>query len=88
MKDKQGQATHALTQAKGWIKDNRLLPQGYRFDHPDAHYTQPVGVENDDNFNTLPCFLRLQYNKYKNVQITGFRPFYTLHSPRFLDTSV
>lgn len=50
MQDHTGKPTHALTRAKGWMKDNRLLPRGYRIDHPQAHYTLPVGIEDDENF--------------------------------------
>ena len=50
MGDDDGQYTHAITQARGWIKDNRLLPLGYRETHPEAQYTRPVGVQDDLNF--------------------------------------
>ena len=50
MGDDQGAYTHAITRAQGWLKDNRLLPQGYRDDHPEASYTQPVGLNGDPDF--------------------------------------
>ena len=50
MGDNEGQFTHAITKAKGWIKDNRLLPLGYRHDHPDAKYTLPVALSEDSDF--------------------------------------
>ncbi len=49
MSDHEGRFTHAVTKAKSWLKDNRILPKGYRRDHPEARYTLPVGLE-DDNF--------------------------------------
>lgn len=50
MGDAEDQYTHAITHAKGWLKDNRILPSGYQTNHPDARYTLPVAVDNDVNF--------------------------------------
>ena len=50
MRDAEGKPTTSLMEAKGWLKDNRLLPQGYRFDHSEAPYTNPVGVNGDESF--------------------------------------
>ena len=50
MGDEGGRFTHAITQAKGWLKDNRLLPKGYHLAHPDAGLTMPIGLDDDENF--------------------------------------
>lgn len=50
MGDAGGHFTHAITQAKGWLKDNRILPRGYSLAHADASATAPVGVEGDESF--------------------------------------
>ena len=50
MQNHLGRPTHALTKAKGWLKDNRILPQGYSREHPTAHYTLPVAVDQDEDF--------------------------------------
>ena len=49
MGDESGAFTHAVTKAKGWLKDNRILPKGYRIEHAVARYTLPVSTD-DDNF--------------------------------------
>lgn len=51
MGDQANRFTHAITQAKGWLKDNRLLPKGYQNDHPEAGYTKPIGLNDDPDFN-------------------------------------
>lgn len=43
-----GDATVALLHAERYAKDNRLLPEGWRDDHPDAAQTRPVGVDDAD----------------------------------------
>lgn len=48
--DHQGRPTHALLRAVRWVKDNRLLPEGWSPTHPDAAMTTPVGVTGDNNF--------------------------------------
>ena len=50
MGDQSNQYTNAITRAKGWLKGNRILPIGYRNDHPEAIYTQAVGINGDSNF--------------------------------------
>ncbi len=43
-----GEETVALVHAERYAKDNRLLPEGWRGDHPDAAHTRPVGVDDAD----------------------------------------
>lgn len=50
MKDAKGKPTHLLLRGDGWFVDDRLLPRGWRADHPDAEHTAPVGVEGDGDF--------------------------------------
>ena len=42
--------TITLLRATGYLKDNRLLPRGWRADHADAAATAPVGIDGDSNF--------------------------------------
>lgn len=48
--DSAGEITTSFLRQKHVIKDNRLLPQGWRADGPDAEATHPVGVEGDDDY--------------------------------------
>ena len=50
MRDREGKPTTSLSSAKGWVKDNRLLPFGYDVEHSEASYTNPVGVGDDPDF--------------------------------------
>ncbi|MEZ5979643.1 MAG: hypothetical protein R3F34_15700 [Planctomycetota bacterium] len=50
MSDSLGNATHTLLRGAGWVRDDRLLPKGWRADAPDASRTAPVGVEGDADF--------------------------------------
>lgn len=45
-----GSHTFSLLTAAHYVKDNRLLPAGWRADHPDAQHTAPVGVDGDPDF--------------------------------------
>jgi hypothetical protein len=48
MADKSDQVTFTLLRGARYWKDNRLLPLGWRHDHPDASATAPVGVREGD----------------------------------------
>ena len=50
MHDEGGARTSTLLAATGYVKDNRLLPEGYSDAHPDAARTAPVGVFGDETF--------------------------------------
>lgn len=50
MGDPQRRPTATLLRASLYLKDNRLLPEGYRSSHPDAPLIAPVGVEGDLDF--------------------------------------
>jgi hypothetical protein len=45
-----GAPTYSLMRAAVALKDNRLLPRGWRADHPDAAATSPHGVGDDPDF--------------------------------------
>lgn len=45
-----GHATVALLQAARYLKDNRILPEGYSEAHTDHQHTAPVGVSGDGDF--------------------------------------
>ncbi|MEM7164339.1 MAG: hypothetical protein AAF581_02690 [Planctomycetota bacterium] len=48
--DLDGKVTYSLMQAASYLKDNRLLPRGWRPDHPDAKATAPAGLGGDTDF--------------------------------------
>lgn len=50
MEDSEGALTFALLRGGRFMKDNRLLPQGWREDHEHAEATRPQGLNHDDNF--------------------------------------
>lgn len=51
MADANGQPTFLLVRGAGFIKDNRILPEGWLATHRDATSIQPAGVDGDDNFS-------------------------------------
>jgi len=71
MRDASGQPTTMLTTAKGWLKDNRLLPRGYSFEHPEALYTNPVGVEGDEDFRAGGDSVRYELPLPQGAQLEG-----------------
>ncbi len=48
MRDAAGAPTWRLALGAGWLKDNRLLPEGFDASHPDASEVAPVGVADED----------------------------------------
>jgi len=48
--DTDGRPTFSLLQGAEFLKDNRLLPEGWHAEHPDGPATQPAGIAADDNF--------------------------------------
>jgi hypothetical protein len=50
MSDNQGRPTVILMRAARYLKDNRLLPEGYSPNHPDVPSTLSVGVAQDQDF--------------------------------------
>ena len=48
--DEEGRPTFALTRATRWLRDDRLLPEGWSPEHAEASRTAPVGVEGDESF--------------------------------------
>ena len=50
MADAHGGLTSVLLRAAKWDKNNRLLPHGWRADHPDASASAPRGVGGDPDF--------------------------------------
>lgn len=50
MADAEGQATYLLVRGGSYLKDNRILPIGWKPGHPDAKQIQPVGLGRDSDF--------------------------------------
>ena len=54
MKDRDQDPTFTLLEATGYLKDNRLVPEGFRDNGPFSQYTRIAGkVRSDVNFNHL-----------------------------------
>ncbi len=49
--DAAGKRTHLLLGTAKVVKDDRILPIGWKPDHPDAARTLPIGVEADPDFS-------------------------------------
>jgi hypothetical protein len=81
-----GEPTFLALQSAGFLKDNRLLPDGWRADGPDAVHTAPVGVGGDEDFTgggdaviymvTVPESARGEY-------VIEARLLYQVLAPRF-----
>jgi hypothetical protein len=50
MADSENEQTYSLVRAATYLKDNRILPRGFRSNTPAYAQMPPVGVENDDDF--------------------------------------
>jgi hypothetical protein len=50
MSDPQGNQTTTLLRASTYLKDNRLLPEGFDLESPDAATALPIGTDGDDDF--------------------------------------
>jgi hypothetical protein len=50
MADAEGAPTHILLHGASWMKDTRILPQGWTADHPEATRTRAIGTTHDPNF--------------------------------------
>ncbi len=50
MADAEGAVTHVLLRGARYLKDDRLLPRGWRADHAEGERTAPVGTDGDDDF--------------------------------------
>lgn len=48
--DASGRPTWRLLRGAGYVKDDRLLPRGWRPEHPDAALTAPVAIGRDRDF--------------------------------------
>lgn len=48
--DARGRRTHLLLGTAAFVKDNRILPAGWRADHADAGRTRAIGVDGDPDF--------------------------------------
>jgi hypothetical protein len=68
MQDEDGDLTFALLRGSQFMKDNRLLPQGWTNQHAHASATQPIGTENDADFlagtDTINYELSLPSGRY------------------------
>ena len=50
MADANNSPTFTLLRGASYVKDNRLLPLGWRSDHADGPATQPFGISDDSDF--------------------------------------
>lgn len=71
MRDAEGKPSTYLTTAQGWLKDNRLLPKGYSSTHPNAMYTNPVGIGQDQDFTAGGDVTHYEIPLPENTDFTG-----------------
>jgi len=50
LRDADGAPTYLLLRGAGYLRDDRLLPNGWSAAHPDAALTAPVGTDGDADF--------------------------------------
>ncbi len=68
MLDDGAKPTYSLLRGSAYGKDNRLLPAGFSYDHPDAAWTLPVGVAQDADFLPGGDIVRFE------VDVSGVAP--------------
>jgi hypothetical protein len=96
--DAQGRRTHLLLGTAKVIKDNRILPAGWRADHADAARTRPIGTAEDPGFVagsdtvivTLPAtahtvHVELLYQSIPPETLESYRPTDSREAARFLE---
>lgn len=78
-----GELTFYLLHGARYLKDNRLLPKGWRIDHAEGVATQPYGVNEDSNFiaGSDQLEYRLPFAAGKEYRVEASLLFQTL-SPR------
>jgi len=62
MEDAQGEVTYSLLRGSQYKKDNRLLPKGWKSDHPRGPTTAPVGTDDDPDFTAGTDTVRYAIN--------------------------
>jgi hypothetical protein len=95
--DAQGTRTHLLLGTAKVVKDTRLLPIGWKPDHPDAARTRPIGVTDPDfvagqdsieidlPLDTKTVTLELLYQPIPPETIDSYKPTDSREAARFLD---
>ncbi|MFT6399157.1 MAG: hypothetical protein ACJAYU_003922 [Bradymonadia bacterium] len=78
-----GAPTITLLQAAGWWRDNRLLPAGWRADHPEAQRTAPVAVHGYEDFSAGGD--RVRYLLPDSAASVSVRLWYQTLPPHTLD---
>jgi len=86
MQDPSGKPTYQLLRGAEYIKDNRLLPRGWKPDGPDAIDTEPSGLGDDSDFvggkDTLRVEITVPASGPLKVEIELL---YQTLSPRYAD---
>ena len=96
--DASGRPTHLLLGTARIAKDDRILPAGWRADHPDANRTRAIGVDGDPDFVAgrdtvvvkLPAGVtrvevQLLYQAIPPETIESYQPNDSLEAARFRD---
>jgi hypothetical protein len=96
--DSSGARTHLLLGTARFAKDDRILPHGWRADHPDAARTRPIGTTGDTTFvagrdgvtvrfpeGTVTVEVELLYQPIPPETIESYRPTDSPEAARFLD---
>lgn len=83
MADAEGKPTFVLLRAAGYLKDNRLLPHGWKKDHADAKATKSVGTEKDPSFLAGNDIVNYQFPAGPGRYEVEAALFYQVISPRY-----
>lgn len=95
--DEAGKRTHLLLGTARIAKDNRILPAGWRDDHPDIARMRPIGVDDDGDFmpgrdsvryvlpaSAVAVTVMLLYQSVPPETIESYAPTDSLEAARFL----
>jgi len=83
--DVDGNPTFRLMQGAGFYKDNRLLPQGWSDNHPNAKLVAPVGIDDDPDWLTAgdTVDFELSVGELQRPVTVEVMMFYQPLTPRF-----
>lgn len=85
MADPDGKPTYALLRGATYLKDNRLLPRGWRSDHQDVARIAPVGTSGDASFAAGGDVVTYRFSAPAGAVTITARLQYQSLSPRYAD---
>ncbi len=83
MSDEAGRPTFRLLRAHHYLKDDRLLPRGWRSDHAEAARTAPAGLNGDTDFTGGGDRVEIVFAEGSGPYRVEAKLWYQTISPRF-----